>query len=57
MPEAFIEPVAVGEPLPEMPLFLTEDVWVPVPLEMTYQAAFDAVPHYWRDVVAGTPSN
>lgn len=42
--QAFIEPVAVGQTLPEMPLFLTPDRYVPLPLEPTYQTAFDGVP-------------
>jgi hypothetical protein len=50
-PEAFIEPMAVGASLPEMPLFLTPDVYVPVPLEATYQSAWEAVPSFWRDVL------
>jgi hypothetical protein len=52
-PEAFIEPVAVQDLLPEMPLFLTPDVYIPVPLETTYQSAWEAVPAYWRDVLTG----
>jgi len=55
-PEVFLEPVAVGDPLPEMPLFLTTERYVPVPLEATYQAAFDAVPAYWRDVLTSAAS-
>ena len=51
MPEAFIEPVAVGDALPDMPLFLTPDVYVPVPLEATYRSAWEAVPGVWRDVL------
>jgi Protein of unknown function (DUF4058) len=47
--QAFIEPVAVGEILPEMPLFLEPRLYVPVPLEAAYQAAFDAVPRRWRE--------
>jgi hypothetical protein len=50
-PEAFVEPTAVGAALPDMPLFLTEDVYVPVPLEATYQLAWDDVPSVWRDVL------
>jgi hypothetical protein len=50
--EAFIEPVAVGDPLPDMPLFLTPDVYVLAPLEATYQAAWDGLPAYWRDVLS-----
>ncbi len=49
--EVFLEPAAVGGPLPEMPLFLTPDVYVPIPLDATYRAAFDAVPAYWREVL------
>lgn len=51
--EAFIELVGVGEPVPEMPLFLTPEVYVSVPLEATYQSAWEGMPAYWRDVLAG----
>jgi hypothetical protein len=50
-PEAFVEPTAVGASLSEMPLFLTPDYYVPVPLEKTYQTAWEAVPLYWREVL------
>jgi hypothetical protein len=53
IPEVFLEPVAVGEPLPAIPLFLTPGDYVPVPLEATYQSAWEAVPAYRRDVLAG----
>ncbi len=46
---AFIEPVAVGDALPPMPLFLEAEVYVLVPLEETYRAAFAAVPKRWRE--------
>jgi hypothetical protein len=49
--EAFIGTAAVGSPLPEMPLFLTPDVYIPVPLETTYQSAFEVFPAFWRDVL------
>lgn len=52
-PEAFIEPIAVGVSLPDMPLFLTPDVYILVPLSGTYQSAWQAVPAYWRAVVEG----
>ncbi len=42
--KAYLEPVAVGDSLPTMPLFLEADGYVPVPLEATYQAAFAKVP-------------
>ncbi|MBY0521756.1 MAG: DUF4058 family protein [Gemmataceae bacterium] len=49
--EAFIEPVAVGDALPEMPLFLTPDLYVLVPLELSYQPAWEGMPAYWRDML------
>jgi hypothetical protein len=53
--EAFIELIGVGESLPEMPLFLTPEVYVSVPLEATYQSAWEAMPAYWRDVLTAEP--
>lgn len=41
---AYIEPVAVGDTLPNMPIFLTSDRYVPCPLEATYQASWDVFP-------------
>jgi len=56
-PEFFGEPFAVGDPLPDMPLFLTPDVYVNVGLEATYNSAFEVMPHYWQDVVMGGDEN
>jgi len=46
--EAFVEPIALQGSLPAMPLFLTPEVYVSVPLETTYQAAWEAVPLIWQ---------
>ena len=43
--------MAVGDALPDMPLFLTNDVHVTVPLEPTYQATWDACPEELRIAV------
>jgi hypothetical protein len=48
---AYIEPVAVGDTMREMPLFLTNDLHVFVPLESTYQATWDASPEELRVAV------
>ncbi|HEX3448441.1 MAG TPA: DUF4058 family protein, partial [Isosphaeraceae bacterium] len=48
---AYIEPVAVGDSLPEMPLFLEPDGYVKVPLDTTYQTAFNVLPSRWRNVL------
>ncbi|HEX5446878.1 MAG TPA: DUF4058 family protein [Pirellulales bacterium] len=53
LPEAFIEPVAVGSRLPDMPLFLSPETYVPVPLESTYASAWETMPAYWREVIEG----
>jgi hypothetical protein len=53
--EAFVEPVAVGDALPDMPLFLTPEIYVPVPLEETYQLAWEGMPAYWREVLSAAP--
>jgi hypothetical protein len=41
---AYVEPVAVGDVLPDMPIFLTPDRYVPCPLEATYQQSWDVFP-------------
>ncbi len=41
---AYVEPIAVGDRLPDMPLFLEQNVYVPVPLEETYQATWNVLP-------------
>ncbi|HEV3255720.1 MAG TPA: DUF4058 family protein, partial [Gemmataceae bacterium] len=53
LPEAYLEPLAVGDVLPDMPLFLQPDWYVNVPLESTYQAAYRGVPAYWRGILEG----
>ena len=49
---AYIETIAVGEALPDMPLFLEPESHIVVPLEATYCAAWETVPARWRRVVA-----
>jgi hypothetical protein len=48
---AYIQPVAVGEVLPDMPLFLMEGAHLPVPLEETYQTAWEASAEEMRRAV------
>ena len=49
-----VEPVAVGQPLRPMPLFLSRDGrgYVEVPLEATYAAAYEGVPQRYRKELA-----
>lgn len=48
---AYVEPLSVGHALPDMPLFLTPDHYIYVPLEETYMAAWRGVPQRWRRVI------
>lgn len=55
--EVYLDPVAVADVLPDMPLFLSPQVYVSVPLEATYDAAWETVPQFWRDVITAPPAN
>lgn len=48
---AYIEPVAVGDTLPDMPLFLDPGQYIEVPLEATYRAAWRGVPAFYREIL------
>ena len=48
---AYVEPVAVGDPLPELPIFLDPDTYVPAPLETTYEATWAKCPDALREAV------
>ena len=48
---AYIEPAAVGASLADAPLFLEPHGCVMVPMEATYQSAFDVMPRRWREVL------
>ncbi|HEY3790021.1 MAG TPA: DUF4058 family protein [Urbifossiella sp.] len=49
---AYVEPVAVGQLFPEMPLFLDVGHYVNVPLEATYSTAFSGISRRTRDILA-----
>jgi len=48
-PVAYLEHLAIGSDLTDMPLFLNPDRYVNVPMELTYQAAFRGLPLFLRD--------
>jgi hypothetical protein len=50
---AYVEPLSVGDPLPEMPLFLQPDIYIPCPLEESYMSTWNALPPQLRDAVTG----
>ena len=51
--EVYLEHLAPGGILPDMPLFIRPDRYVDVPLESTYQAAYSGMPQFWRNVLEG----
>ena len=48
---AYVEPIAVGDRLPDMPLFVAEGLHVKVPLETTYGWSWDACPEALQEAV------
>jgi hypothetical protein len=56
---AYVDTMAVGDPLPDAPLFLAPGWYVNVPLEQTYMASWEVTPGPIRALVAparaGTP--
>jgi len=51
--EAYVNHMSVGEAIPETPLFLTRERYINLPLEATYNAAFQGMPRFWQDVLEG----
>jgi hypothetical protein len=49
----FLEPVGLGRPLIGMPLFLSSERYINVPLERTYLEAYRGMPAFWRDALEG----
>lgn len=44
VPTAYVEPFAVGQALPDLPIFLEEGFYIMVPLEETYLATWNRLP-------------
>ncbi|MEX0818829.1 MAG: DUF4058 family protein [Pirellulaceae bacterium] len=49
----YLNQMAVGDAIPEMPLFLSRERYINAPLEATYNAAYEGMPAFWRDVLEG----
>jgi hypothetical protein len=50
-PDAYVEHLAVGELFKPMPLFLSTERYVNVPLETTYMSAFRGLPAFHRNIL------
>lgn len=48
---AYVEPVGMGDALPDMPAYLNGDSYVPVPLEGTYQTTWHSCPEDMQEAI------
>ena len=55
-PTAYVEPVGVGDPLPALPIFLSETRYIPAPLEATYLQAWQVYPALLKEIIDPTVS-
>lgn len=51
IPTAYVESVGIGDPLPSLPIFLSESRYIPAPLEMTYQQAWAVFPAPLKELI------
>ena len=54
VPTAYVESVRVGDPLPSLPIFLSESRYIPAPLETTYLQAWAVFPALLRELIDPT---
>lgn len=52
VPTAYVESFGVGDPLPALPIFLSETHYIPAPLEATYQQAWAVFPAMLKELIA-----
>ena len=50
---AYVEPLACGDDLPEMPLFLLPEHYIPAPLEASYQTTWGVFPRAMKGLIEG----
>ena len=50
--KAYVEPIAVGDPLPDMPVFVDSTSYIFAPLESTYLATWATCPEPLRDLIS-----
>jgi Protein of unknown function (DUF4058) len=54
IPTAYVDSVGIGDPLPSLPIFLSETRYIPAPLEATYQEAWGVFPAMLKDLIEPT---
>ena len=53
---AYVEAVAVGDPLPAMPVFLDRSTYVLAPLDETYTRTWEKCPREMKELIENPPS-
>jgi hypothetical protein len=51
LPTAYVESVGLGDPLPSLPIFLSETRYIPAPLESTYMEAWGVFPGPLKEII------
>jgi hypothetical protein len=51
IPTAYVESIGIGDPLPSLPIFLSETRYIPAPLEATYQEAWAVFPAMLKELI------
>ena len=51
IPTAYVESVGLGDTLPSLPIFLSEEEYVPAPLEETYAQAWAVYPAMLKELI------
>ncbi len=51
LPVAYVESIGVGDPLPSLPIFLSDATYIPSPLEETYQQAWAVYPAMLKEII------
>ena len=54
LPIAYVESVGIGDPLPSLPIFLSDTHYIPAPLETTYEQAWAVFPALLKEIILHT---
>ena len=52
---AYVESISVGDPLPSLPIFLSESRYIPARLEATYLQAWAVFPALLKEIIDPYP--
>jgi hypothetical protein len=55
IPTAYVESIGVGDPLPSLPIFLSQTRYIPAPLEETYLQAWAVFPGLLKELISENP--